>query len=325
MQKIIFISPQNIFNPSSGVESRVNNLIKYFSKQNILYIFAPKQDVEIPFKNYFGYNCKNRINKLYNKELITMASKFKDADYVLATTIWAGLNGWLISRKINKPFYFDDHNVEFLRFKRTKSILWPFIFLFEWFLCRKATKIFCVSEVDKLYLVKYYKLNPNKIEVFENPVDKHIFYPNRKVVYKIRNQIGIKKDEKFILFFGQLDYMPNVQGIKIIINEIIPRLEKMNKKYKIVICGKGDGKGLLKKFKHKNLIFEGFVNNINDYINACDVVIVPLVSGSGTRIKILEALACKKKVVSTSIGAEGIKKNKYLKIEDKMEKFVEKI
>ena len=42
MQKIIFISPQNIFNPSSGVESRVNNLIKYFSKQNILYIFAPK-------------------------------------------------------------------------------------------------------------------------------------------------------------------------------------------------------------------------------------------------------------------------------------------
>jgi len=56
----------------------------------------------------------------------------------------------------------------------------------------------------------------------------------------------------------------------------------------------------------KNITFTGLVDNIEDYINASDVVICPLTSGGGTRFKILEALACGKVVVSTTIGAEGL-------------------
>jgi len=326
MKKAIFISSQNLFFPSSGVESRVNNLVKQMSRDNNLFLIGPKQ--ENSSKNYYGLDYKSRFRKLFDTRILKIGTKLnkeEKIDFIFATTLWAGLNGLVLSWKIKTPLYFDDHNVEFLRFKRTKSFLWPFVFLFELIICKFAKKVICVSEKDKEYFQKYFKLKEDKLEVIENPVDKSVFYPNLKVKNKIRENLGIEKNEKFVLFFGQLDYKPNVEAIDTIIKEIIPRLNKRGIRYKLVICGKGDGRGILKNFKHRNFIFKGFVEKIQDYINAADVIIAPLRSGSGTRIKILEALACNKKVISTTIGAEGIEKNKFLEIEDDWERFTEKI
>lgn len=327
-KKILFISSQNVFQPSSGVESRVNNVLKILQKENEVVIFAPKQKLLNKPKNYYGFEYSSRFKKLLDTRMIFKSikiSKIRRFDEIFATTLWASLNGLIISRKLGIPFIFDDHNVEFLRFKRTKNIIWPIIYLFELLICKMANKVICVSQVDKNYLVKYFRINPKNIEILENPVDTSIFYPNNKVKLIIRKELNIKDKEKFILFFGQLDYQPNVEALKIIANEIIPALNYKKSNYKIVVCGKGDGKGFLKNFKDSNFIFKGFVGKIQDYINACDVVIAPLKSGSGTRIKILEALACNKRVISTSIGAEGLKINKLLEVEDDWKKFVKKI
>jgi len=74
----------------------------------------------------------------------------------------------------------------------------------------------------------------------------------------------------------------------------------------------GQGGEALKEYDHPDLIFTGFVDaragarpNLSDYLSASDVVLVPLDSGSGTRLKILEAAANARPVVSTRIGAEG--------------------
>lgn len=326
-KNILFVSAQKAYYPTSGVESRINNLVKIFGKKNKLFIFAPFQE-KISAKNYFGLDYGNKFRKLYDARIIRKARELNQKnkiDIIYATTLWSGFNGYLLKRKLGAKFYFDNHNVEFLRYKRTKSFIWPAVFLFERFICKKADKVVCVSEKDKEYMIKYFGLNSKKIDVIENPVDTTIFYSNTKVRNKIRKEFGLKKNEKFILFFGQLDYTPNVEALKIISEEIIPRLDKSKSSYKIIVCGKGDGNGFLKKYQNKNLIFKGFVDKIQDYINASDVVIAPLKSGSGTRIKILEALACKKKVISTSIGAEGIRNNKYLEVQDDWEKFVEQI
>jgi glycosyltransferase involved in cell wall biosynthesis len=327
-KKVIFISAQNVFNPTSGVESRINNLVKDFSKENSLTIFAPNQNIKKGNKNFFGLEYHSKFKKLLDKRIFKKALEIHEKnkfDLIYATTLWSGLNGMILSKKIKIPFYFDNHNVEFLRFKRSRNWIWPIIYFYERLICKSAEKVICVSETDKKFHIKYFKLNPKKIIVLENPVDKKIFYPNNKNSIKIRKELGLNKGEKFILFFGQLDYKPNIEALKIINEEILPRLDKKRMKYKIVVCGKGDGKGLLKKFNHKNLIFKGFVEKIQDYINASDIIIAPLKSGSGTRIKILEALACNKKVISTSVGAEGIKENKFLEVEDDWENFVKKI
>jgi len=82
--------------------------------------------------------------------------------------------------------------------------------------------IICVSDTDKEYLIKYFKLNPNKIQVIENPVDKSLFFSDKKNVLKTKKELGLSNKDKFILFFGQLDYQPNVEALRIIKEKIIP-------------------------------------------------------------------------------------------------------
>ncbi len=322
MKKILIISPYDIFPPKNGGERRIYLITKELSKNNNVTMIGPKSksknDLNINYIELFEDNPKEKILNLnVIKYLINKEKESK----VRLEYIWQGINIVLAGRS----YVLDEFDIVFLRFKRTGNWLWPLIYLYELLICSFADKVICVSEVDKSYLVKYFKLNPNRIEIIENPVDKTIFYPSNRNNKRIRRELEIKNNEKMILFFGQLNYKPNIQALEIIKKEIIPGLNKRKLNYKLVICGKGDGKGMLKNYRDKNLIFKGFVDKIQDYINASDVIIAPLKSGSGTRIKILEALACKKRVVSTSIGAEGIKQNKLLEIEDDWERFAEKI
>ena len=321
--KKIMITPHNPFLRSNGGENRIYLIYQELKKDNDIILIGPKGRKEKGKDIYQLFEDKPR-NKLLNLKLINGLKKIIKKDKpeeIILEYPWQGINLFLLGKR----YTLDEHNIEFIRFKRTGSKIWPFIYIYEFLVCNFANKITCVSEKDKENLIKYFGLNPKKIDIIENPVDKNIFYPNNKNKKKTRKELGIKNKEKFILFFGQLDYKPNTQALHIIKKEILPRLGKYSLKYKIVICGKGDGKGFLKEFKHPNLIFRGFVENIADYINASDIVIAPLISGSGTRIKILEALACNKRVISTSIGSEGIKQNKFLEIEDDWEKFVERI
>ncbi|MCP4653771.1 MAG: glycosyltransferase family 4 protein [Candidatus Omnitrophica bacterium] len=324
MKKLMIISPHNPFLRSNGGENRVYLITKELSKHNKIVLVCPAGKCgKESYKAYQPFEDKAK-NKALNFKLLNKLRKIikrEKPDEIQLEFPWQGLNLILLGKR----YILDEHNVEFLRFKRTGSRIWPIVYLYELLACKFAKKIVCVSETDKKYLIKYFRLNPNKIEIIENPVDTSIFYPNTKNNKKVRKELGLKKDEKFVLFFGQLDYYPNVEAIEIIKKNILPELEKKKAKYKLVICGKGNGKGSLKNFKHKNLIFKGFVDKIQDYINASDIVITPLKSGSGTRIKILEALACEKKVLSTSIGAEGINKNKFLELEDDWEKFAGRI
>ena len=326
MNKTIVISPHDIFPPKDGGERRIYLLLKEMLNDKEVELLSPiienkeKMDLPITIHEVFENKAKK---KLLNKDIIKKLSEIdKDKkSEIQLEYIWQGINLILSNRK----YIVDAHNVEFLRFKRTSSKIWPIVFLYELLVFKLAKRIVCVSETDKEYISKYFRINKDKIEVKENPVDKDIFYPNLKNKEKIRESLNVSKDEKLILFFGQLNYKPNIGALNLIKEEIIPRLDKSGKKYKLVVCGRGDGKGVLKTFNHKNFIFLGFVDKIEDYINSSDVIIAPILSGSGTRIKILEALACNKKVVSTSIGAEGIKSNSLLKIEDEWDEFVKEI
>jgi glycosyltransferase involved in cell wall biosynthesis len=76
--------------------------------------------------------------------------------------------------------------------------------------------------------------------------------------------------------------------------------------YVLLIAGKGDMDELRRLYRHPRSRLLGSVDEISHYINAADTVLVPLLSGGGTRLKIVESIACGVPVVSTSIGAEGI-------------------
>jgi len=117
----------------------------------------------------------------------------------------------------------------------------------------------------------------------------------------------VKKDNQEIVigFIGSLEWLPNLQGIEWFLANIWPqvKLNSPNAVFKLA------GKKMPEKFKSVSMPgFEpvGYVKDAADFTRSLDIFVVPLLSGGGMRIKILEAMACGKCVVSTRIGAEGI-------------------
>ena len=127
-------------------------------------------------------------------------------------------------------------------------------------------------------------------------------------------------------FVGKLDYLPNIKAVEYIAKEIYPVVIKKEQNLKFLIIGQNYEH--LMYYANQNFIFTGFVDsranislNLSDYLSASDIVLVPLDSGSGTRLKILEAAACSRPVVSTRIVAEGedFAENKEILITDKVD------
>ena len=128
----------------------------------------------------------------------------------------------------------------------------------------------------------------------------------------MRTKHGIAWDEKILFFNGLLNYEPNAEALKAILDQINPvLLGATGFRYKIIICGKGLDPGLneLKDYVGKNIIYAGFTDNIAPYYKATDIFLNPVQSGGGIKTKMVEAIAYGCKVVATTSGATGIVKN----------------
>lgn len=111
-----------------------------------------------------------------------------------------------------------------------------------------------------------------------------------------------------LVFTGSMDWLPNDDGITYFCTEILPVIWSTKPAVKIVVVGKSPSSAVKSlAAKDKRVIVTGRVEDVRPYIQQSGIFIVPLRIGGGTRIKILEAMAARKAVVSTSIGAEGIR------------------
>jgi polysaccharide biosynthesis protein PslH len=113
-------------------------------------------------------------------------------------------------------------------------------------------------------------------------------------------------EENCIVFSGNLEYHPNIEAVRWFASDIWPRLREKNKDLTWNLVGRNPEaiRALVKNDSRVKVT--GPVDNAVAAIAAARVVVVPLLSGSGTRFKILEAWAAQRAVVSTSIGAEGL-------------------
>jgi|WetSurMetagenome_2_1015567.scaffolds.fasta_scaffold13484_3 polysaccharide biosynthesis protein PslH len=110
---------------------------------------------------------------------------------------------------------------------------------------------------------------------------------------------------KRILFLSTLSWEPNVRGFEWFVDKVLPRVLEHEPDALVDIVGKG-ASARLASMSHPHVRFVGFVDDVAPWIRNADVCIVPLFTGSGMRIKILEFLAYGKAVVTTRVGAEGI-------------------
>ena len=114
-------------------------------------------------------------------------------------------------------------------------------------------------------------------------------------------------EEEFPSLFsiGAMNWIPNVEGVRWFLQNVWPDVHRQFPTLKYYIAGRGIPLWLINT-EYPNVVIEGEVENALQFMKSRGVMIVPLFSGSGIRIKIIEAMVAGKAIISTTIGAEGI-------------------
>lgn len=135
-----------------------------------------------------------------------------------------------------------------------------------------------------------------RARVVPNAVDVELFRPLPE---------HAPPDGRTVLFFGTFNYFPNHDGVMHFLREIWPILARSNPEARLKVIGADPPPEAL-AFQGERVEFAGLVPEVQPHIASAAVCVVPLRIGGGTRLKILEAMAMAKPIVSTRIGAEGI-------------------
>lgn len=201
-----------------------------------------------------------------------------------------------------------------LKNKLTEFLLMQKVKRFELRYLKDFDRIITVSDIDRERLQKV--LPEKLIEVVPNGVNLDFFQFETP-----------DKPRLSLLYNGGFSHFPNLDAMRLFINEIFPFIKKQNTDVNLKIVGKIAEKEALEFVNEKNAEFLGFGHFVDDkeYLGLLhnSIFIVPLRIGGGTRLKILEALSAGCPVVSTTIGAEGLGavSEKHMLIADNPEDF----
>jgi len=113
-------------------------------------------------------------------------------------------------------------------------------------------------------------------------------------------------DEKSFFYIGALDWEPNQEAILWFLQNVWSHIQPGHNDWNFHIAGRNAPADFVQKIKQYAIIYDGQVPSAQEFISKYNIMIVPLLSGSGMRIKIIEAMAHSRCVITTAIGAEGI-------------------
>jgi glycosyltransferase involved in cell wall biosynthesis len=187
---------------------------------------------------------------------------------------------------------------------------------FETEMCGKVDGIITLTDQDQ----KELKILQTKTPFKTIPLG---FDFKRLATYDFESQF---RHKPVVYHLGSMDWLPNVQGIQWFIKEVFPILVTKRPEIEIHLAGKKMPQWIY-KFQSSNLVIDGEVPDSLQYQSDKPILIVPLLSGSGIRVKIIEGLALGKTIVSTTLGATGIdlgNENPIL-LADDADSFAEKI
>lgn len=325
MRKILFLTSRIPYPPIGGDRLRaywfLNILAKHFkihlvsiSEGNInveeFENFA--KDMGITYKlfpkkklNLYLNALKTSLNKLplqvnyyYFKELKEyIDSVYADFDLLFSSLIRTA--NYLINKDKPKILDMTDSiSQNYSRSKeKTKSLFWKIIYSIE------ASRLYdyekrCIEAFDKTLLISkneadYYN-HSNKISIIPNGVDKKIVEYNKlNMNYK-----------NCVVFFGKMDYQPNVDAVLWFVNYVLPHIKK---DIKFVIVGINPTNAIKKLEKsYRNVVVTGYIQDPYEILQSSLCVVAPMQTGGGIQNKILESMAVGAINIVSSLAAKPI-------------------
>lgn len=314
MKKVLAIAPYPYLPFFSGGQKFIAKFLEYLGKEVDLTVISTEGNDWSLARNYRGISLlKRSFSRYYDRSLIKkIAAEINEQRY--DAVIWEHpYYAWLafrIRKETGVKTFFHTHNIEYQRFRSTGRWWWPVLKVYEKYCFKKADGIFFITPEDKAFAIREWKINAQKCFDVPFGVDIRSFPPDRTESRNIvREKHGIGAHEKILFFNGLLDYKPNLDALKVILNQINPLLKQQpGFSYKILICGKRlppEFNGL-KDYISANIIYAGFINDIDIYYKASDILLNPVQSGGGIKTKLVESIAYGTTAISTRSGATGI-------------------
>ena len=352
--RILFLTTKFPYPPDSGAKIRDFNLIKEISKEHdISLVSFIKDEGEKKNLEFLRPYCKSievvrergktsllagifvsiftekpfTIAKFYSsvmKQKIRAALKNNEIELIHCSHLHMAQ---YVEDIKDIPKILDEHNIEFFLIKRylkeQKNLIKKiFVFFLQYLklaryesnVARKFNHCFVVSDVDKKSLES---IAPRiSLSVIPNGVDVDRYKPQQG-----------NTQSNSLVFTAVMDWFPNEDAILYFYDKVWPLIKKEIRDVRVSIVGKNPSNKILSLSRQEaNIEVTGYVEDVRPYIARSSVYIVPLRIGGGSRLKILEAMAMGKTVVSTSIGCEGLNvaDNENILIADSPEDFAVK-
>ncbi|SDE01293.1 glycosyltransferase family 4 protein [Niabella drilacis] len=317
MIKIASLVPYKIVPPVTGGEKAVYYFWKHLAAGSALTCFTVVENEPLSAlystapvlgssRNKFRY-----LNPLLFFRLRRLLRE-QGIRYLVLEHPYFGWLGILLQRFAGIKLIVRSHNIEGLRFRDLKKWWWKLLSCYEKQVHRLADLSFFITPEDRDFALQYYSLLPEKCMVVPYGIElvPVAAEARREAKRTLCNELGIDTDTRLILFNGTLSYGPNLDAVTAILRSINPLLrQQFSGAYRILVCGKGLPDALVQEMKaqeQKDILYRGFVKDIQLYFSAADLFINPVAEGGGIKTKLVEALGSNTPAVSYQKGAFGV-------------------
>lgn len=347
--RILFISAYFCYPPATGSRIRTLEILKALgSRHEVTYLaFADDEAqresvgearklcsrVQVVFRRHryeVGDLLKGAVGRTpftilnyYHREMAAAAEREQEEggyDLLHVESIHVAQYARLDGRR---PAVLSTHNIESTILKRFgEATRDPLKRAYAWMTCRKLRRyeaammprferVVVVTEKEREMALA---MAPEaRVEVVPNGVDTEEFRPDATVA----------EEPATLVFSGLMDSRSNVDGVLYFVREILPLVRREVPEVRLRILGQRPAPAVQALAKDPAIEVTGFVRDVRPLAQRGTVHVVPLRVGGGSRLKILQALALEKAVVSTTVGAEGLEltAGEHLVIADEAEAF----
>lgn len=247
------------------------------------------------------------IKKYESEEMrreIEKQTREGDFDVVVCDFLTPSVN---LPRTIPGATVLFQHNVEAMIWKRhyevqrnpvKKAYLygqWRKMRAFERDICGRFDRTVAVSREDRETMTSEYHLK--RVADVPTGVDTDYFRPRS----------AESREPHTLVFTGSMDWLPNEDAIRYFTAEIMPLVKQRVPDVKLIVVGRNPYPSLVELSKSdSSIVVTGRVEDVRPFMERAAAYIVPIRIGGGTRLKIYEAMAMEKPIISTTIGAEGL-------------------
>lgn len=281
-----------------------NEIVEHFSHAVTISTARPA-DSAIDYLKHIFSRAPYAVTKFTSARASAMIREWMaehQFDVAVCDFLSASLN---FPEKLSTPTVLFQHNVESVLWRRQadyepnliKRMAFKLeaakMIRYEQKAVNRFNHVIAVSENDRENMARM--TSASRISIVPTGVDLEAY----------RQQSGNDANEPIVVFTGSMDWEANIDGVEYFCAEIWPRVLKAVPNARFRIVGRNPHPRVV-SLASDSIEVTGTVPSVTDYMRDAAVFVVPLRIGGGTRLKIYEAMAMGKAVVSTSVGAEGL-------------------